>query len=60
MINRISNRHSRLVEDTTALEKMYVEGNSGKITRNFGKWRASWTYYYVISGAAQNLRGRTV
>jgi len=23
----------RLVEDTTALGKMYVEGNSGKITR---------------------------
>lgn len=39
----ISNRHSRLVEDTTALEIMYVEGNSGKITRNFGKWRATCT-----------------
>jgi hypothetical protein len=31
IINRISNRHSRLVEDTTALEKMYVEGTLAKL-----------------------------
>jgi hypothetical protein len=37
---RISNRHSRLVEDTTALEKMYVEGTLAKLLGNFGRWRA--------------------
>lgn len=57
-IFRISNRHSRLVEDTTALEKMYVEGTLAKLLGNFGKWRA--ICLITIRVAAQNSRGRTV
>lgn len=55
----ISNRHSGLVEDTTALEKMYVEGTLAKlpVTSENGELLI---LLIIIGVAAQNLRGRTV